>query len=64
VQELQDNGVECSKMGEKFSDAEPSGRPSVVNDILFKELTKKFLKGGASQFQNICVNFHRLSQLG
>jgi hypothetical protein len=40
--------------------------------ILFKVLTKKFVKDGASQFQNIRVNFHtfhtlfsaRLSQIG
>jgi hypothetical protein len=40
--------------------------------ILFKELTKKFSKGGASQFQNFRVNFlafhalfsMRLSQIG
>jgi hypothetical protein len=40
--------------------------------ILFKVLIKKFVKDGASQFQNVRVNFHkfhalfptRLSQLG
>jgi hypothetical protein len=40
--------------------------------ILIKVLTKKFMKDGASQFQNFHVNFHkfnapfstRLSQLG
>jgi hypothetical protein len=27
--------------------------------ILFKVLTKKFVKDSASQFQNFCVNFHK-----
>jgi hypothetical protein len=26
---------------------------------MFKVLTKKSLKDGASQFQNFCVNFHK-----
>jgi hypothetical protein len=52
-------------------DEERSGRPSVVSDDIFKLLTKKFVKDGASQFQNFRANFHkhalfstRLSQLG
>jgi hypothetical protein len=31
--------------------------------ILFKVLTKKFVKGGASQFQNFHVNFHKFYAL-
>jgi hypothetical protein len=51
--------------------SEEVGWPSVVM-ILFKVLTRKFVKDGASQFQNFCVNYHKfhalvsttLSQLG
>jgi hypothetical protein len=56
-------------------DEDRSGRPAISSEwwmILFKVLTKKFVKDGASQFQNFRVNFHRfcalfcavLSQLG
>jgi hypothetical protein len=31
--------------------------------ILFKVLTKKFVKDGASQLQNFCVNFHKFHAL-
>jgi hypothetical protein len=34
------------------------GRPSVVSDDLVQVLTRKFVKDGASQFQNFRVNFH------
>jgi hypothetical protein len=30
-----------------------------MSDIFFKVLTKKFVKDGASQFQNFRVNFHK-----
>jgi hypothetical protein len=40
---------------------ERSGRPHVVSDILFKVLAKKFVKDGASQFQNFRVNFHNFT---
>jgi hypothetical protein len=32
-------------------------QPSVVSDILFEVLTKRFVKDGASQFQNFRVHF-------
>jgi hypothetical protein len=57
------------KNGRKnIHDEERSDRPTEV----LKVLTKKFVKDGASQFQNLLVNFHkfhalfstRLSQLG
>jgi transposase len=44
-------------------DEERSGRPSVVSDDLFKMLTKKFVKDGASQFQNFRVHLHKFRQL-
>jgi hypothetical protein len=45
---------------------------SVVSDDLVQSVDQKFVKDGASQFQNFCVNFHKfhtlfstgLSQLG
>jgi transposase len=53
-------------------DEERSGRPSVVSDDLVQTVAKQFVKDGASQFQNFCVNFRtfhalfstRLSQIG
>jgi hypothetical protein len=42
---------------------EGSGRPPVVRVILFKMLTKKFVKDGASKFQNFHVNFHKFHAL-
>jgi hypothetical protein len=50
-------------------DEERSGRPSVVNEVLFKVLTDKFVKVGTSQFHVSFHKFHalssmRLSQLG
>jgi hypothetical protein len=44
-------------------DEERNGWPSVVSDILFKMLTKKFVKDSASQFQNFRVNFHTFHAL-
>jgi hypothetical protein len=61
-------------MGEKMFTikSEVVGRPSVVSEDLVQNVTKKFVKDGALQFQNFRVNFHkfhalfstRLSQLG
>jgi hypothetical protein len=75
VKELLDNGVECSKFGEQMfmTTSEVVSRSFVViDDLLFKMLTKQFVKDGASEFQNFRVNFHKfhalfstiLSQLG
>jgi hypothetical protein len=44
-------------------DEERNGGLSVVCAILFKMLTKKFLKDGDSQFQNFRVNFHKFHAL-
>jgi hypothetical protein len=37
-------------------DEERSGSPFIVNNVLVRVLTKIFLKGGPSQFQNFRVN--------
>jgi hypothetical protein len=54
-------------MGRMFKDAptdvhdeERSGRPSVVTDDFVQSINKKFVKDGASHFQNFRVNFHKL----
>jgi hypothetical protein len=44
-------------------DKERNGWPSVVSDILFKMLTKKFVKDSASQFQTSPMNFHTFRAL-
>jgi hypothetical protein len=44
-------------------DEEQSGQPSVVSDDFFKVLTKKYVKDGASQFQNFHVNFQKFHAL-
>jgi hypothetical protein len=44
-------------------DEEWSGRPSVVSDDLVQSVDKKFVKDGASQFQNLHVNFHKFLAL-
>jgi hypothetical protein len=36
-----------------------SGRPSVVSDNLVQSVDLKYVKDGASQFQNFHVNFHK-----
>jgi hypothetical protein len=73
VKELQDNDVECSKMGEQMLTMKNKmvGHLQRVI-ILFSAVSKKSVKDGVSQFQNFRVNFHkfhalistRLSQLG
>jgi hypothetical protein len=53
-------------------DEEQSGRPFVVSDDLVQNVDQKFVKDGASQFQNFLANFQkcyalfstRLSQSG
>jgi hypothetical protein len=53
-------------------DEERSGQPSVVSDDLVRSVDNEFVKDGASQFQNYCLNFHtfhaqfstRLLQIG
>jgi hypothetical protein len=40
-----------------------SGGSSVVSDDLVQNVDIKFVKDGASQFQNFCVNFHKFHAL-
>jgi hypothetical protein len=42
---------------------ERSGRPSVVSDDFVQSVDLKFVKDGALQFQNFCVNFHKFRVL-
>jgi hypothetical protein len=43
--------------------SEVVGRLSVMGDDFFKVLTKIVVKVGASQFQNVCANFHKIDEL-
>jgi hypothetical protein len=43
--------------------SEVVGRPSVVSYDLVQSVDKKFVKDGASQFQNFRVNFHKFHAL-
>jgi hypothetical protein len=53
VKKLQDSGVECSEMSEEVFTAKGKvvSLPSVV--VLFKVLTKRFVKSDASEFKII-----------
>jgi hypothetical protein len=42
---------------------ERSGRSSVVSDDLVQSVDQKFVKSGASHFQNFHVNLHKLHTL-
>jgi hypothetical protein len=66
VKELEDNDVECSKMGgeQMFTmKSEVVGRSSVVSDDLVQNVDQKLVKDGSPQFQNIRVNFHKFQAL-
>jgi hypothetical protein len=49
--------------GTNVHDEERSGPPSVVSDDLVQSADQKFVKDGASQFQNVRVNFHKCHAL-
>jgi hypothetical protein len=42
---------------------EQSDRSSVVRDDYIQSVQQIFVKDGAAQFQNFCVNFHKLHVL-
>jgi hypothetical protein len=64
VKKLQDHDVECSKMSKQMLTMknEVVSQPERVI-ILFKAVSKKSVKDGISQFQNLCVNFYKFHAL-
>jgi hypothetical protein len=59
VKELQDNGVECSKIGEQMNihDEEQSGRPSAVSDDLVQSVDQKIYERWGFTISEILCEF-------
>jgi hypothetical protein len=58
---------QCCRMfkdgSKNFHDEQRSGQPSAVSDDLVQSVDQKFVKDGASHFQNFHVNLHTFHTL-
>jgi hypothetical protein len=64
VKELQDNGVECSKMSGRINvrDEERFGRPSVVSDNLVRSVDQKISERRCFTILKLSCEFPQISR--